>query len=101
MLKWTLSERKNINRVSLSIYHTHTHSLGRMSEREVAGTKRDYCCREIIFMFLGFTFGSNSISEEVVGFSPLWFPQGKFFVSLVSCVLLLCMLFSQLNILRS
>ena len=25
--------------MSLSIYHTHTHSLGRMSEREVAGTK--------------------------------------------------------------
>ena len=30
-------------------------------------------------MFLGFTFstGAHSISEEVVGFSPLWFPQGK------------------------
>ena len=52
-------------------------------------------------MFLGFTFGPNSISEEVAGFSPLWFPQGKFFVSLVSFVLLLCMLFSQLKILRS
>ena len=55
-------------------------------------------------MFSGFTFGVDSISEEVVGFSPLWFPQGKFFVSLVSCcacVLLLCMLFSQLKILRS
>ena len=52
-------------------------------------------------MFLGFTFGVDSISEEVAGFSPLWFPQGKFFMSLISCVLLLCMLFSQLNILRS
>ena len=54
-------------------------------------------------MFSGFTtaIGAHSISEEVVGFSPLWFPQGKFFVSLVSCVLLLCMLFSQLKILRS
>ena len=37
-------------------------------------------------MFSGFTFGVDSISEEVVGFSPLWFPRGKFFVSLVSCV---------------
>ena len=37
-------------------------------------------------MFLGFTFGVDSISKEVAGFSPLWFPQGKFFVSLVSCV---------------
>ena len=42
---------------------------------------------EIISVFLGFTFaiGAHSISEEFVGFSPLWFPQGKFFVSLVSC----------------
>ena len=37
-------------------------------------------------MFSGFTFGVDSISEEVVGFSPLWFPQGKFFVSLVLCL---------------
>ena len=54
-------------------------------------------------MFLGFTaaIGAHSISEEVTGFSFLWFTQGKFFVSLVSFVLLMCMLFSQLNILRS
>ena len=52
-------------------------------------------------MFSGFTFGVDSISKEVVGFYPLWFPKGKLFVSLVSYVLLLCMLFSQLNILRS
>ena len=37
-------------------------------------------------MFSSFTFGVDSISEEVAGFSPLWFPSGKFFVSLVSCV---------------
>ena len=73
--------------MSLSIYHTHTHSLGHMSEREEDGIReRDYCYREIIFMFLGFSFGADSISEEVAGFSPLWFPRGKFFVSLVSCV---------------
>ena len=29
-------------------------------------------------MSLGFTFGADSISEEVAGFSPLWFPQGKY-----------------------
>ena len=75
--------------MSLSIYHTHIHSLGRMSEREEARIRgRDYCCREIIFMFSGFTFGDDSIFEEVEGFSPLWFPRGKFFVSLVSCVVL-------------
>ena len=35
----------------------------------------------------GFTFatGPYSISEEVAGFYPLWFPRGKFFMSLVSC----------------
>ena len=48
-------------------------------------------------MFSGFTFGADSISEEVARFSPLWFPRGKLFVSLLSCVLLLCMLFSQLK----
>ena len=43
---------------------------------------------EIIFMFSGFTaaIGAHSISEEVAGFSPLWFSRGKLFVSLVSCV---------------
>ena len=71
--------------MSLSIYHIHTHSLGRKSEREVAGIReRDYCYREIILLFLGFTFGADSISKEVAGFSPLWFPQGNCFVSLVS-----------------
>ena len=63
-----------------------------MSEREDTGIReRDYCYREIIFMFSGFAtaIGADSVSEEVVGFSPLWFPRGKFFVSLVSCVVLL------------
>ena len=48
-------------------------------------------------MFSGFSFGVDSISKEVVGFSPLGFPRGKFFLSLVSDVLLLRMLFSQLK----
>ena len=33
-------------------------------------------------MFSGFTFGANSISEEVAGFSPLCFPRGKYLCSL-------------------
>ena len=61
--------------MSLSIYHTHTHSLGCLSERELAlSSERDREAVEIIFMFSGFTFGANSIFEEVAGFSPLWFP---------------------------
>ena len=37
-------------------------------------------------MFLGFTstIGAHSIYEEVVGFSPLWYRQGKLIVSLFS-----------------
>ena len=74
--------------MSLFIYHTHTHSLGYMSEREVAlSSERE---REKLwisyFLFLGFTaaIGAHFISEEVTRFSPLWFLQGKY-LSLVSC----------------
>ena len=59
-----------------------------MSEREVAlSSEREREVVEIIFMFSGFTvaIGAHSITEEVAGFSPLSFPRGKFFVSLVSC----------------
>ena len=70
--------------------NTHTHSLGRMSERGEALSvrERDTEAVEIIFMFSGFTatIGSHSISEEVAGFFPLWFSPGNFFVSLFSCV---------------
>ena len=53
-----------------------------MSEKEVVGIReRDYLCQEIIFMFSGFAFGVDSIFEEVVGFSPLRFPQGKYLCS--------------------
>ena len=80
--------------MSLSIYHTHTHSLQRMSEREEAGIReRDYYCREIIFMFLGFSFGADSISEEVVEISPLWFPRGKY-LCLLSLVFDCCACYS-------
>ena len=64
--------------MSLSIYHTHTHSLGHMSERgEALSRERENKLLEIMFMLLGFTasIGAHSISEEVVGFSPLWFPR--------------------------
>ena len=37
-------------------------------------------------MFSGFTFGADSIYEKVAGFSPLWIPREKLFVSLISCV---------------
>ena len=74
--------------MSLYIYHTHTHSLGRMSEGgEALSSEREQLWRSS-FLSLGFTaaIGAHSLSEEVVGFSPLWFPQRKLFVSLISCV---------------
>ena len=63
-----------------------------MSERRISliVRERDCCCVEIILLFWGFYyFGADSISEEVVGFNPLWFPQRKLFVSLVSCDVLM------------
>ena len=62
-----------------------------MSERESVGTSERDRLSEIIFMFSSFNFatGAHSISEEVARFSPLWFPIGKFFVSRVSCVVLM------------
>ena len=52
-----------------------------MSERQetLSVCEREIEAVEIIFMFSGFTTttGAYSIYEEVVGFSPLWFPRGK------------------------
>ena len=45
-------------------------------------------------MFSGFTFGADSISEEVAGFSPLWFPQGKFCVSCLLCFIAVLVILS-------
>ena len=60
-----------------------------MREEKVSQEReRENKLLEIIFMFSGFTFaiGAHSISEEVAGFYPLWFPRGKFFVSLIPFV---------------
>ena len=51
--------------------------------------ERDYCYREIILLFFGFTFGVDSISKEVVGFSPYGFPDENS-LCLLSLVLCLC-----------
>ena len=45
-------------------------------------------------MFLGFAFGVDSISEEVAGFSPLWFPRGKLFVSCLLCFIVVHVILS-------
>ena len=57
-----------------------------MREEELAQVRERTDVGDRVFVFLGFTFalGAHSISEEVVGFSPLWLPQGKIFMSLSS-----------------
>ena len=75
-----------------SFLHTYTLTqLGHMSESGSAHTsEREKNYWRSYFLSLGFTtaIGAHSISKEVAVFSPLWFPKGIFFVSLVSCVLL-------------
>ena len=66
-----------------------------MSEREKEleqERERDQLS-DIIFVSLGFTLGSHSIFEEVAGFSPLWFSQGKYVCSL-SLVIDFCACYS-------
>ena len=48
--------------------------------------ERDYYCREIILLSLGFTFGADSISKEVAGFLSFMVSPRKIFVFIVSCV---------------
>ena len=54
------------------------------------------------FWSLDFTaaIGAHFISEEVVGFSPLWFPQGKS-LCLLSLVIIFMQVILSVNILRS
>ena len=74
-------------RVSLFITCTTHHSLTQVrrtcGEGNIMG-QEVYCCWEISYYF-----GADFISKEVAGFSPLWFPQGKLFVSRVSCDVLM------------
>ena len=64
--------------MSLSIYHTLTHTqLQRIAEEEeVAGAREKEATAVGIssYYFWRFAIGVDSISEEVAGFSPLWFP---------------------------
>ena len=46
------------------------------------------------YYFWGFTYGVDSISEEVVGFSPLWFTRGKTSCSLSLCLIVVLLILS-------
>ena len=73
-------------RAGLSIYHTLTHTqLQHIAEEEKDTMERNKEVTSIgrsSYCFGGFTFGVDSISEEVAGFFPLWFPRGKTLCSL-------------------
>ena len=74
-----------------------------MSERGSAHTsERENTYWISYFLSLGFTtaIGAHSISEEVVGFSPLWFPRGKSLCLLSLLIIAVHGILSD-NILRS
>ena len=58
---------------------------GALVRKEILGLDK----RRRLLLWVFYSFGADSISEEVVGFSPLWFSQEKLFVSLVSCDVLM------------
>ena len=62
-----------------------------MREEKLSQCERErlLLCGDHLIVLGFYCFGADSISEEVAGFSPLWFPQGKIFVSLVSCDVLM------------
>ena len=45
-------------------------------------------------MFSGFTFGVDSISEEVAGFFPLWFPEENICVYCLLCLIAMLVILS-------
>ena len=90
--------RISINRELASLFSTHSLTLScstylRKKKTLGQGRKRLLLSGGHLTV-LGFTFGAGSISEEVVGFSPFMVSLRKNTFFIVSCVLLLCLLFS-------
>ena len=77
-------------RASHSIYHTLTHTqLQRIVEEEddtEARKKEAIVVAISSYYFWGLTFGADSISEEVTGFSPFMVSPSKNIVFIVSCI---------------
>ena len=72
----------------LSIYHTHTHSLGCMSEREVAGTRERLLLSGDHLTIFGVLLLVLILSlRNLRGFLHLWFPQGKHCVHCLLCLI--------------
>ena len=61
---------------------------------EVVGTRERLLLSGDHLYVSGFTFGADYISKEFAGFSPLWFPRGKFFVSCLFCFIVVHVILS-------
>ena len=75
--------------MSLSICDTHTQSLGCMSERgeSLSVRERETAAVERSSYYFGVLPLVLILSlRKLWGFLHLWFPRGKFFVSLVLCL---------------
>ena len=66
--------------ITCNTYHSLTQVWRISEEGNTLGLDR----RRRLLLWGFYCFGADSISEEVAGFSPLWFPQEKLSVSLVS-----------------
>ena len=80
----------SINREIASLFSRHSHTLScsaylRKSKTLAQGRKRLLLSGDHLTVF-GFHFGTNSISEEVAGFSPFMVSSRKNIVFIVSCV---------------
>ena len=83
------AENQYKQRVRLSIYHIVTHTqLQHIAEEEedIGARKKEATVVERSSYNFGFTFGDDSISKEVAGFSPFMVSLRKNTIFIVSCV---------------
>ena len=82
--------------MSLSIYHTHTHSLGNMSEREVAETREILLLSRDHLTVLGFYLLLVLIIflRNLWGFLLYGFPEEKNCVHCLFCLIVVLVILS-------
>ena len=82
-------------RVILSIYYTHTHSLGRMSERKESRIReRYYCYQEIILLFWVLLLVLILSLRKLRGFLLYGFLEENICVYCLLCLLVLLVVLS-------
>ena len=58
-----------------------------MREKKLGSERETIAVGRSSYYFWCFAFGANSISEEVAGISPLWFPRGNLCVYCLLCLI--------------